>query len=85
MDTLNEVNQISQDLKIVKTHSGLFTIGDNGGSFTLTVSNVGTTATTGGQTVTVSDSLPTGLTLVMVLSAEQAGPAMPASPSPEPE
>ncbi len=63
MDTLNVVNQITQDLKIVKTHSGLFTIGNNGGSFTLTVSNVVTTATTGSETVTVSDSLPTGSTL----------------------
>jgi uncharacterized repeat protein (TIGR01451 family) len=51
------------DLRIVKTHTGSsFTIGSNG-TFTLTVTNIGTAATPGG-TITVTDVLPNGLTFV---------------------
>ncbi|HWW74522.1 MAG TPA: DUF11 domain-containing protein, partial [Pyrinomonadaceae bacterium] len=46
------------DLTIAKTHTGSFTRGSNG-TYTLTVSNVGGAATSG--TVTVSDTLPAGL------------------------
>ena len=42
----------------MKTHSGNFTVGFNG-SYTITVSNVGSAATSGA--VTVTDTLPTGL------------------------
>ncbi|MEP7380811.1 MAG: hypothetical protein ABI910_03950 [Gemmatimonadota bacterium] len=49
------------DVAIAKSHTGSFTAGQNG-VYTLTVTNVGTTATTGGLTVT--DNLPTGLTYV---------------------
>ncbi|HEV2175978.1 MAG TPA: DUF11 domain-containing protein [Terriglobia bacterium] len=47
------------DLTITKTHTGTF-FGNGFGTYTLTVSNFGGTATNG--TVTVTDTLPTGLT-----------------------
>ncbi len=59
---LNVVNEVGQDLRIIKSHSGEFNIGLNGGSFNITVSNVGTTAISG--PITVTDTLPTGLTPV---------------------
>jgi uncharacterized repeat protein (TIGR01451 family) len=49
------------DLAMSKTHTGNFTVGING-VYTLTVTNVGNTATTGA--ITVSDTLPTGLGFV---------------------
>lgn len=48
------------DLAITKTHTGSFTQGDTGKVYTITVSNVGN-ASTDGSTVTVSDTLPAGL------------------------
>jgi uncharacterized repeat protein (TIGR01451 family)/fimbrial isopeptide formation D2 family protein len=53
------INQLP-DLTIVKTHTGNFTRGSSG-SYTVTVTNSGATATNG-TTVTVSDTLPAGLT-----------------------
>jgi uncharacterized repeat protein (TIGR01451 family) len=49
------------DLTIAKTHSGNFTQGSNG-SYTITVSNGGTAASSG--TITVTDVLPVSLTFV---------------------
>ncbi len=49
------------DLSITKTHSGSFTLGTNG-AYTLTVTNVGAASTTG--TITVTDTLPIGMTFV---------------------
>ena len=51
------------DLTVVKTHSGNFTRGATG-SYTITVTNSGTASTSG--TVTVTDNLPTGLTVASV-------------------
>ena len=48
------------DLTITKSHSGSFSQGQTGATYTLTVSNPGTGPTNG--TVTVVDTLPTGLT-----------------------
>jgi uncharacterized repeat protein (TIGR01451 family) len=48
------------DLRIAKTHTGNFTVGVNG-TYTLTASNAGSAATSG--TITVTDTLPTGLTV----------------------
>jgi uncharacterized repeat protein (TIGR01451 family) len=48
------------DMTITKSHTGSFSQGQTGGIFTLTASNVGTAATSGA--VTVTDSLPAGLT-----------------------
>ncbi len=49
------------DLTVVKTHAGNFTQGQNG-TYTITATNSGGAATSG--TVTVSDTLPAGLTYV---------------------
>jgi choice-of-anchor C domain-containing protein len=48
------------DLTIAKTHSGNFSQGQVGATYTLTVTNIGTGSTVG--TVTVADTLPSGLT-----------------------
>jgi uncharacterized repeat protein (TIGR01451 family) len=48
------------DLSVTKSHTGNFTQGQTGATYTITVSNVGTGPTTG--TVTVVDTLPSGLT-----------------------
>ena len=47
------------DLTIAKSHVGIFHHGDNADSYTVNVTNVGAGPTTG--TVTVTDTLPTGL------------------------
>jgi uncharacterized repeat protein (TIGR01451 family) len=52
------------DLTISKTHSGNFTQGDAVDTYTITVSNVGTGASSG--TVTAVDSLPSGLTATSI-------------------
>jgi uncharacterized repeat protein (TIGR01451 family) len=52
------------DLTITKTHSGNFFQGQTGATYTLTVSNVGNSATVG--TVSVSDTLPSGLTATAI-------------------
>ncbi|MBV9670678.1 MAG: hypothetical protein JOZ43_06955 [Acidobacteriales bacterium] len=64
-DTANDPTTINAaggtpDLTIAKSHSGNFTQGQNGAQYTITVSNVGTAATSG--TVNVTDALPAGLT-----------------------
>ncbi len=51
---------IVPDLTIAKSHTGNFTRGDVGDTYTITVSNGGTDFTSG--TVTVTDTLPAGLT-----------------------
>jgi uncharacterized repeat protein (TIGR01451 family) len=48
------------DLTIAKTHSGNFTQGDTGKTYTITVSNGGGTNSSG--TITVVDTVPSGLT-----------------------
>lgn len=48
------------DLTIAKSHTGNFTQGDSGDTYTVTVTNSGTGVTSG--TVTVTDTLPAGLT-----------------------
>ncbi len=53
------INQVA-DLTITKSHTGNFTQGQNGATYTLTVTNSGTGSTAG--VVTVTDTLPTGLT-----------------------
>jgi uncharacterized repeat protein (TIGR01451 family) len=60
-DTMTVNSSSAPHLAITKSHSGNFTAGTNG-VFTLAVSNSGTVATTGA--ITVTDTLPTGLTFV---------------------
>ncbi|WP_222932384.1 IPTL-CTERM sorting domain-containing protein [Allochromatium humboldtianum] len=52
------------DLTLAKTHTGDFVQGQTGAQYILTVTNSGTGPTTG--TVTVSDTLPTGLTATAI-------------------
>ena len=52
------------DLTITKTHVGNFTQGQTGAAYTISVSNGGAEPTTG--TVTVTDTLPTGLTATSI-------------------
>jgi uncharacterized repeat protein (TIGR01451 family) len=52
------------DLTITKAHSGSFTRGQTGATYSITVSNVGNAATSG--TVTVTDTLPSGLTATAI-------------------
>ena len=52
---------LAPDLTITKAHAGNFTVGTNG-TYTITVTNAGTLATSG--TITVTDTLPTGLGFV---------------------
>jgi uncharacterized repeat protein (TIGR01451 family) len=64
-------------LSITSRHAGNFTQGQTGATYTLTVTNNGTAATTG--TVTVTESLPTGLTATAMSGAnwtctQPAGP-----------
>src|SRR5216684_16023 len=49
-------------LTIAKTHTGTFSQGQVGATYTVTVSNAGNSATTG--TVTVTETAPTGLTVM---------------------
>ncbi len=58
MEVISVTNTPVADLAISKTHSGDFTVGQNG-SYTLTVSNNGPSDETG--TITVTDTLPAGL------------------------
>jgi len=62
-DSTNVLSGSQPSLKIVKTHAGNFTQGQQGATYTLTVSNNAGAATTSG-TVTVTDTLPSALTLV---------------------
>jgi uncharacterized repeat protein (TIGR01451 family) len=57
----------SEDLTIVKTHTGNFVVGQTGATYTLTVSNVGGGVTSG--TVTVTDALPAGLSATAIAGA----------------
>jgi uncharacterized repeat protein (TIGR01451 family) len=58
------VTSPSADLTITKSHTGNFTQGQTGATYTLTAKNSGTAATSG--TVNVVDSLPTGLTATAI-------------------
>ncbi len=61
-DTATDVTTVLQpsDLTIASSHTGNFSRAQTGATYSLTVSNSGTGATSG--TVTVTDTLPTGLT-----------------------
>lgn len=52
------------DLTVTKSHTGNFSQGQTGATYTLTVNNIGPTATSG--TVTVTDTLPAGLTATAI-------------------
>jgi uncharacterized repeat protein (TIGR01451 family) len=54
------------DLTIAKSHVGNFQQGQVGATYTLTATNSGSATTTAGQTVTVVDTLPAGLTATAI-------------------
>lgn len=60
-NTANDLTAINQppDLTITKTHTGNFTTGQAGATYTITVTNIGVAATSG--TVTVTDIIPADL------------------------
>jgi large repetitive protein len=58
--TTDNITVIGTDLSIVKTHTGNFTVGPSGGTYTIKVHNAGPAATDTGETITVSESLPSG-------------------------
>jgi len=61
-DTASDVTTITPppDLTITKSHTGNFVLGQSGATYTLRATNSGAAPTSG--TVTVTDSLPAGLT-----------------------
>src|SRR5439155_23328060 len=60
MDDFIYGEPVAADLTIAKSHTGNFAQGQVGATYTITVTNSGGAATAG--TVTVSDTLPAGLT-----------------------
>ncbi len=58
--TVSPVVVTTPDLTVTKSHTGDFTQGDTGKTYTLSVANAGTGPTSG--TVSVTDTLPAGLT-----------------------
>ncbi len=73
----------SPDLTVFKSHSGAFIQGDTGDTYTIVVSNSGGAATNG--IVSVSDSLPSGLTAAGINGSgwsctQPAGPCMRSDP-----
>ena len=69
--TLNVIDSVVADLRIVKSHTGQFNIGPGGGTFTINVSNVGTGTVAG--PITVTDTLPAGLTPVSATTPVGSG------------
>jgi uncharacterized repeat protein (TIGR01451 family) len=63
-NTSNDSTYVGADLTIAKSHTGNFYRGQNGVQYTISVSNIGSTATSG--TVTVTDTLPAGLTATAI-------------------
>jgi len=62
------VTNTPPSLSITKTHSGNFNPGQNGATYTVTVTNAANTAPTSGA-VTVTENLPSGMTLVSMVGA----------------
>jgi len=58
--------EVAPVLAVSKTHTGNFTLGQQGATYTVTVSNVGTQNPTSGA-VTLTDTLPVGETLVSIV------------------
>lgn len=60
----NPAAAAAPDLIVLKTHTGNFAQNQTGATYTITVQNVGSAATSG--TVTVVDTVPTGLTATVI-------------------
>src|SRR5438552_374063 len=65
-DSASDVTTITQapDLTITKSHTGNFVQGQTGATYTITVANGGGSATS--ATVTMTDTLPVGLTATAI-------------------
>jgi uncharacterized repeat protein (TIGR01451 family) len=63
----SKVTPAVADMTITKTHSGNFTQGQTGATYTITATNSGTAATT--AAVSVTDTLPAGLTATAIAGA----------------
>jgi uncharacterized repeat protein (TIGR01451 family) len=65
-DTASDPTAITQlpDVTVTKTHAGVFTQGQTGATYTLTVNNTGSVPTSGA--VTVVDTLPGSLTATAI-------------------
>jgi uncharacterized repeat protein (TIGR01451 family) len=59
---LTQIDPAAPVLSITKTHTGNFTQGQQGATYTVTVSNTGNAPTSG--TITVTETVPSGLVLV---------------------
>ena len=68
------VNYATPVLNVAKTHTGNFAQGQNGATYTVTVSNATGASPTSG-TVTVSESVPAGMTLVSMAGTGWTCPA----------
>jgi len=67
IDTVNVTGSaIASDLSVTKTHVGNFSQGQTGATYTITVSNAAAAGATDGSTVTVTDTLPAGLTATAI-------------------
>ncbi len=64
-DTVTVAVQAFPAWTITKSHSGNFSQGQNGATYTISVSNTGT-GPVNGSTITVTDTIPGGLTLVSI-------------------
>ncbi len=71
---------LNPDLTVTKTHSGSFSVGQIGATYTITVSNSGTQPTAG--TVTMVDTLPAGLTATAISGTGWTCPSPPPLPNP---
>jgi uncharacterized repeat protein (TIGR01451 family) len=60
--TISSTDIVGPALAITSTHTGNFSIGQQGATYTVTVTNTGTTSTDGTM-VTATDALPSGMTL----------------------
>ena len=78
-DSASDVTTINgvPDLTLTKTHTGAFTQGQTGASYTVTVMNGGLGATSG--TVTITDALPAGLTATALTGSGWSCTVSPAS------
>ncbi len=71
--TVSQASTIAPSLNITKHHTGNFTQGQNSANYTVAVSNVSGAGATNG-TVTVTETVPSGLTLVSMAGTGWACP-----------
>ena len=60
------VSTTASDLMVTKTHAGNFTQGQNGAQYTITVMNIGDKKKNNNVAISVTDTLPLGLTATAI-------------------